>query len=202
MTVRDMNISGIQCTASRSGYTGEDGFEFSVSNQKVKELSQLLIEDKDVNWTGLGARDSLRLEAGLCLYGHDIDNTTTPVEANLLWAISKSRRLDGERAGGFPGAEKVLNQITQKPSRKRVGIATEGKAPIREGAILQDTNGNEVGSITSGGFSPSLGKPICMGYVNIDCSVEHTPLQAVVRNKQLPVTVCKLPFVERRYYRT
>lgn len=201
MTVREMHIAGIHCTASRSGYTGEDGFELSVCHQNIEKLCELLINDEEVNWVGLGARDSLRLEAGLCLYGHDMDSTTSPVEASLLWAISKARRKEGERPGGFPGDNIILQQIPDNINKKRIAMTVEGKAPVREGAVLQDMNGHAVGSVTSGGFSPSLGKPICMGYVDIAHSNEHTPLCAIVRNKLLPVNVSKLPFVARRYYR-
>ena len=201
MQVRQMEISGIHCRITRSGYTGEDGFEISVHDDQVSELTQLLLGDESVQWVGLGARDSLRLEAGLCLYGHELNEQTTPIEANLLWAISKNRRAEGERSGGFPGAQKILAQIPKNVSRLLVGLLPEGRAPIREGAQIQDTQGHNIGEVTSGGFSPSLGKPICMGFVDIESSAAGCELTAVVRNKPLPVTVTKLPFVQRNYYR-
>lgn len=201
MHVRELELKGIPCLCSRSGYTGEDGFEISMESSDAEAIARLLLSDDDVQWVGLGARDSLRLEAGLCLYGHDINTETTPIEANLLWAISKSRCPDGERAGGFPGADVILPQIPKNVSRLLVGLNTEGCAPIREGAIIESIEGKQVGNITSGGFSPSLRKPICMGYVDLDYSEEHTGLNAVVRDKRLPVSVTKLPLMPRRYYR-
>ena len=150
----------------------------------------------------MGARDSLRLESGLCLYGHDIDPTTTPVEAALLWAISKNRRADGERAGGFPGAEIILEQIqTKAVSRKRVGLIGQGKAPIREGAELVNAQGEKVGVVTSGSFGPTIGVPVAMGYVASEYAVLETEVFALVRGKQLPMNVAKAPFVEQRYFR-
>lgn len=201
MDVRTLSICGIECSVSRSGYTGEDGFEISVANDQAIELAQKLLSDNDVEWVGLGARDSLRLEAGLCLYGHDMNQQTTPIEAGLSWAISKARRRDGARQGGFPGADTILPQIPKNVDKLLVGLQPHGRAPIREGAVIETAEGEEIGIVTSGGFSPSLGKPICMGYVSRGHFDEHTELNAVVRNKRLPVTVTKLPFVERRYYR-
>ncbi len=201
MAVRSLEIKGIRCNLTRSGYTGEDGFEISMADEHAVEIAELFLADEAVKWVGLGARDSLRLEAGLSLYGHEITEQTTPVEANLLWAISKSRRSTGERPGGFPGAEIILPQIPKNVSRLLVGLSPEGRAPIRDGAVIEDQQGKTIGEVTSGGFSPSLGKPICMGYVEIDHSEEYNQLNAVVRDKRLPVTVTRLPFVQRQYYR-
>jgi aminomethyltransferase len=201
MSVRELELDGITCLFSRSGYTGEDGFEISVDNARAVDLARVLLADEDVKWVGLGARDSLRLEAGLCLYGHDITAQTTPVEANLLWAISKSRRTGGSRSGGFPGDQVILSQIPKNVSKLLVGLTPEGRAPVREGAVIENLQGNPVGQVTSGGFSPSLGHPICMGYVEIEHCEEHQRLNAVVRGKSIPVVVTRPPFVPRRYYR-
>lgn len=202
MDVTTLEIDGMRCNMSRSGYTGEDGFEISVDDVNAEALAKILLNDDDVEWVGLGARDSLRLEAGLCLYGHDMDEQTTPIEANLLWAISKIRRSDGERSGGFPGADVILPQIPKNVDKILVGLKPHGRAPIREGAIIEDPSGNEIGTVTSGGFSPSLGHPICIGYIGIEHNQENSKLNAVVRDKRLPVSVTKLPFVQRQYYRT
>ena len=201
MAVRRMEIAGHPCTVSRSGYTGEDGFEISLAGAEAEALAEKLLADEAVEPAGLGARDSLRLEAGLCLYGHDIDTTTTPVEAGLNWAIPKVRRRGGEREGGFPGADVILAQLPRNVERLRVGIQPEGKAPVREGAALTDQEGTAVGKVTSGGFSPSLGRPIAMGYVRLELAAPGMALHAVVRGRPLPVTVTKMPFVEQRYYR-
>ncbi|QNI02963.1 glycine cleavage system aminomethyltransferase GcvT [Halomonas sp. SH5A2] len=187
---------------SRSGYTGEDGFEISVAADATEAFAERLLSEPEVEAIGLGARDSLRLEAGLCLYGHDMDNTTTPVEAGLIWAISKPRRHGGERAGGFPGADLILHQVDAKDhTRKRVGLVAEGRAPVREGATLVDENGTEVGKVTSGGFGPSVGKPVAMGYVSRDLEAPGSTVYAEVRGKQLAMTVSKTPFVTANYYR-
>ncbi len=197
-----IDINGIECYISRSGYTGEDGYEISVPNDKAAELAQALTSFEEVEWIGLGARDSLRLECGLCLYGHDLDTTTTPVEASLLWGISKHRRSDGERAGGFPGADIILKQIeTKDVNRKRVGLVGQTKAPVREGCKLFDANDIEVGVITSGTAGPTAGKPVSMGYLRTDLSVIGTEVFAEVRGKKLAMTVEKMPFVPQRYYR-
>ncbi|KPQ18936.1 MULTISPECIES: glycine cleavage system aminomethyltransferase GcvT [unclassified Halomonas] len=187
---------------SRSGYTGEDGFEISVPADATETLAERLLSEPEVEAIGLGARDSLRLEAGLCLYGHDMDTTTTPVEAGLIWAISKPRRHGGERPGGFPGADLILHQVEAKDhSRKRVGLVADGRAPVREGALLVDEEGNEVGQVTSGGFGPSVGKPVAMGYVTRDAETPGTTVYAEVRGKRLPMTVSKTPFVTANFYR-
>ena len=195
------SIAGIDCFVTRSGYTGEDGFEISVPATQTETLARILLEQEEVAPAGLGARDSLRLEAGLCLYGHDIDTTTTPVEANLNWVLSKVRRTGGERAGGFPGAEIILRQLTAGVTRLRVGIQPEGRAPVRDGAELLNDQGEKVGKITSGGFGPTVGWPVAMGYVEPFYSPLETELHALVRGKALPVRVVKLPFAPHRYYR-
>ncbi|MCB1667204.1 MAG: glycine cleavage system aminomethyltransferase GcvT [Porticoccaceae bacterium] len=194
-------IEGADCYITRSGYTGEDGFEISVPAEHCEAVARKLLNFEQVEPVGLGARDSLRLEAGLCLYGHDLDVTTTPVEASLLWSISKSRRPGGDKAGGFPGADVIFKQIENGADRKRVGLAIEGKAPVREGAQLVDATGNQVGVVTSGGFGPSAGSPIAMGYVSSDFAAAGTAMNALVRGKPRPVTVCKMPFVAQRYKR-
>lgn len=196
-----VTLVGAPCLISRSGYTGEDGFEISVPSEKAEELARLLLAQAEVAPIGLGARDSLRLEAGLCLYGHDIDTTTTPVEANLLWALSKPRRRDGARPGGYPGAEVIFQQMANSVARKRVGLLPQGKMPVRDGAELLDANGRVVGKVTSGGFGPTLGGPVAMGYVETALSEIGTSLNALVRGKPVPVKVVKTPFVPQRYYR-
>lgn len=197
MTVRETDIDGAACLVSRSGYTGEDGFEISVPADKAEALARKLLSDERVKPIGLGARDSLRLEAGLCLYGHDLDEETTPIEGALTWTISKRRRAEDE----FPGADVVLGQIANGVARKRVGILPEGKAPAREGTDITDMDGNKIGVITSGGYGPSVGGPIAMGYVETAFARDGTPLQLVVRGKARPARVTKMPFVEKRFYR-
>ncbi len=201
MQAANLEIDGIQCFVTRSGYSGEDGFEISVNNQHAMQLARTLLAQAEVEPVGLGARDSLRLEAGLCLYGHDLDTETTPVESSLLWALSRPRRIDGERPGGYPGADIIMAQITDGVSRKRVGLKPEGRMPVREGAVLIDSMGNEVGRVTSGGFGPSVEGPVAMGYVETPLAVVDTELMAIVRDKQVPIVVVKLPFVPQRYYR-
>ncbi|MEZ8826432.1 glycine cleavage system aminomethyltransferase GcvT [Vibrio amylolyticus] len=202
MDVRTLDVDGVECIVSRSGYTGEDGYEISVPSEHAEALARKLTSFEEVEWIGLGARDSLRLECGLCLYGHDLDTTTTPVEASLLWGIQKVRRTDGERAGGFPGADIILNQIiTKDVTRKRVGLIGQTKAPVREGAELFDAEDNKVGVVTSGTAGPNAGKPVSMAYVRADLMAVGTELFAEVRGKKLPMTVEKMPFVPQRYYR-
>ncbi len=201
MDWRPLDINGIRCFAGRAGYTGEDGFEISIPADAADDFARKLLAEDEVEMIGLGARDSLRLEAGLCLYGHDLDSTTTPVEANLLWSMQKVRRADGERAGGFPGAEVIFNQLANGASRKRVGFDVVGRAPVREGAELQDGKGNKVGQITSGGFGPTLEAPVAMGYVSNEYSTIGTGLVALVRNREIKVNVAKMPMVEQRYHR-
>jgi aminomethyltransferase len=196
-------VAGVDCFVSRSGYTGEDGFEISVPAEQAEALAKALLGDADVLPIGLGARDSLRLEAGLCLYGHDIDTTTTPVEAALEWSIQKSRRHGGARAGGFFGAETILSQFTSGAPRRRVGLRPEGRAPVREGAPLfaDQTSSEPIGSVTSGGFGPTLNAPVAMGYVPTSLSAIDTPLFAEVRGQRLPVRVAAMPFVPNTYKR-
>ncbi|MBR0759267.1 glycine cleavage system aminomethyltransferase GcvT [Bradyrhizobium japonicum] len=196
-------VAGLDCFVSRSGYTGEDGFEISVPATHAEHLARTLLENPDVMPIGLGARDSLRLEGGLCLYGHDIDTTTTPVEAALEWSVQKSRRSGGARAGGFPGAETILAYFDNGASRRRVGLRTEGRAPVREGALLfADAAGGEpIGKVTSGGFGPSLNAPVAMGYVPTASSALDTKLFAEVRGQRLPLTVAAMPFVKNTYKR-
>jgi aminomethyltransferase len=201
MAAGTIRVGGIECFAGRAGYTGEDGFEISVSAERAEDLARLLLEQPEVAAAGLGARDSLRLEAGLCLYGHDIDTSTTPVEGSLLWALSKIRRADGERPGGYPGDTAVFEQIANGVTRKRVGLLPVGRAPVREGAELVDAEGNVVGRVTSGCFGPTLGSPVAMGYVKFGLHKSGTELQAMVRGKPQPIRVAKTPFVEQRYYR-
>jgi aminomethyltransferase len=201
MTAKAVEILDADCFVTRSGYTGEDGFEISVPGAKAEELARRLLAEDEVAPVGLGARDSLRLEAGLCLYGHDIDTGTSPVEARLVWAIGKARRAGGERSLGYPGAEIVEQQIADGPARRRVGLLPEGRAPVREGAELQDGEGRVVGHVTSGGFGPTMEAPVAMGYVEANLASIGTQLNAIVRDRPLPLTVAKMPFVEQRYYR-
>ncbi|WP_076589726.1 glycine cleavage system aminomethyltransferase GcvT [Vibrio ostreicida] len=202
MDVRKLNILGVECIVSRSGYTGEDGYEISVPNSHAEELASALSAEDSVELIGLGARDSLRLECGLCLYGHDLDATTTPVEASLLWGIQKIRRLGGEREGGFPGSDIILKQIeTKQVSRKRVGLVGQTKAPVREGTELFDGDGNRIGQVTSGTAGPNAGKPVSMAYVQTELAGLGTQVFADVRGKKLPMSVEKMPFVPQRYYR-
>ncbi len=196
-------IAGFDCFVSRSGYTGEDGFEISVPGAHAEELARLLLTSSDVLPIGLGARDSLRLEGGLCLYGHDIDTTTSPVEAALEWSVQKSRRTGGARAGGFPGAEKILGQFDKGATRRRVGLKSEGRAPVREGAALfaGETSTEAIGGITSGGFGPSLNAPVAMGYVPISLATLGAQVFAEVRGQRLPLKVAATPFVPNTYKR-
>jgi aminomethyltransferase len=188
MDVGSGKVAGLDCIVSRSGYTGEDGFEISVPAEQAEQFAKALLEDSDVLPIGLGARDSLRLEAGLCLFGHDIDATTTPVEAALDWSIQKSRRHAGARAGGFLGAEKILSQLASGAPRRRVGLRPEGRAPVREGAPLyaDQASSDPVGAVTSGGFGPTLGAPVAMGYVPAPLSANGSPRVAQVRGQRLP----------------
>ena len=201
MQTGEVELAGARCLISRSGYTGEDGFEISIPNAKAEEVARLLLAQPEVAPIGLGARDSLRLEAGLCLYGHDMDAATTPVEASLVWALSKARRAGGARPGGFLGAPTILRQLEEGVLCKRVGLLVRDRMPVREGAELVDANGNAIGKVTSGGFAPSLGAPVAMGYVDTAHAVLGTSLQAIVRGKPVPIEVARMPFVPQRYYR-
>jgi len=201
MQVARVRLLGSECIVSRSGYTGEDGFEISVAVDQAEALARSLLAEVEVEAIGLGARDSLRLEAGLCLYGHDMSTSTTPVEASLLWAISKVRRADGERAGNFPGAERIFAQQREGVPSKRVGLLPQERVPVREGAEIVDADGNVIGQVSSGGFGPSLGAPVAMGYVKASHMAIDSEVWAVVRGKRVPMKVAKTPFVPQRYYR-
>lgn len=191
---------GAELWVSRSGYTGEDGFEISIPEAAAEAFAKALLAESEVLPIGLGARDSLRLEAGLCLYGHDIDTTTSPVEAALTWAIQKARRTGGEREGGFPGASRILHELAHGPARLRVGLSPEGRAPMREGTALF-AGDDAIGTVTSGGFGPSVEAPVAMGYVAASHGKTGTALTGEVRGKRLPVTVCDLPFHPTSYKR-
>ena len=203
MDVRDVVVDGVEIWVSRSGYTGEDGFEMSVPADAAEDFARKLLAHGDVEPIGLGARDSLRLEAGLCLYGHDIDAGTSPVEAALSWSIQKIRRADGARAGGFPGADRILRELAESAPRMRVGLKPEGRAPMREGVPLYaaEDGADPVGHITSGGFGPSTGGPVAMGYVPAAMTAPGTVLYGELRGRRLPVTVTKLPFVAPNFKR-
>lgn len=187
---------------SRSGYTGEDGFEISVPEGRAVALAEALLAQPGVAPIGLGARDSLRLEAGMCLYGHDIDTTTTPVEADLAWAIQKARRAGGARAGGFPGADRILRELAEGPARRRVGLRPDGRAPMREGTEIfaAETGGAPIGRVTSGGFGPSIEAPMAMAYLPADLAVGDT-VWGEVRGRRLAATVAAMPFHPTRYKR-
>ncbi|MGN6550998.1 MAG: glycine cleavage system aminomethyltransferase GcvT [Pararhizobium sp.] len=204
MDVRPLAIAGADCIVSRSGYTGEDGFEISVPNEKAEAVAEALLKNDTVRPAGLGARDSLRLEAGLCLYGNDMDADTTPAEASLGWAIPKVRRRGGAREGGFPGEKIVLAQLENGSARCRVGLKPDGRAPIRADIPLylsDEEKGNPIGSVTSGSFGPSLDAPIAMGHVPADMAAPGTKLFAEVRGRFLPVAVAAMPFVPTHYKR-
>jgi aminomethyltransferase len=196
-------LNGIDCFVSRSGYTGEDGFEISVPAEQAEALAEALLQNPDVLPIGLGARDSLRLEAGLCLYGHDIDASTTPVEGALQWSVQKSRRTGGARAGGFPGADQILSQLENGAPRRRVGLRPEGRAPVREGCALfaNETSSETIGSVTSGGFGPSLNAPVAMGYLPSSFATPDNVVFAELRGQRLPLRVSPMPFVANTYKR-
>ncbi|MGP0090931.1 MAG: glycine cleavage system aminomethyltransferase GcvT [Xanthobacteraceae bacterium] len=203
MDVRSVAIAGTACDVSRSGYTGEDGFEISVAATQAEKLARALLASRAVAPIGLGARDTLRLEAGLCLYGADLDETTTPVEAALDWSIQAVRRAGGARAGGFPGAEVILHQITSGATRRRVGLRPEGRAAVRGDASLyaDETGATPVGRVTSGGFGPTLGAPLAMGYVETAYAARNRRLFADLRGKRASVEVVDLPFIPVHYKR-
>ncbi len=203
MDVAEAELHDVSCIISRSGYTGEDGFEISIPAASAEDVARRILEHPDVLPIGLGARDSLRLEAGLCLYGNDIDTGTTPVEAGLEWALQKARRAGGSREGGYPGADVILRQLSSGANRRRVGLKPEGKAPVRGGASLFVTadGGEPIGSVTSGGFGPSAEFPVAMGYVPTALASPGTTVFAEVRGKYLPVAVSALPFVTPSYKR-
>jgi len=197
MTGTYTELLGCQAIITRSGYTGEDGYEISVPADNAVAVAEALLGEAEVEAIGLGARDSLRLEAGLCLYGNDIDDSITPIEADLVWAVAKRRR----REGGFPGAERILAQLEKGPEDRFVGIKPEGRAPARAGTDIVDAEGRAIGRVTSGGFGPSVGGPIAMGYVKAAYAEPGTPIGLLVRGKSLPASVVAKPFVEKRYHR-
>lgn len=197
MTAMSTEFDGIDCHISRSGYTGEDGYEISVGADKADRLARLLMAQSEVEAIGLGARDSLRLEAGLCLYGHDIDETTSPVEADLIWSIGKRRR----EQGGFPGAARIQREIREGPDRLRVGIRPEGRAPARQGTLILDKGGEQIGVVTSGCFGPSINAPVAMGYVDAALAKTGERVGLVVRGSVLPGSVADMPFQPHRYFR-
>lgn len=202
MDSRRVAIEDIECFVSRSGYTGEDGYELSVPASESEKIGRLLLEQPEVELIGLGARDSLRLESGLCLYGHDITSSTTPVEASLNWAISKVRRNGGTRAGGFPGADIILQPTDTKALlNRRVGLLGSSRAPVREGTVLMNAEGETIGRVTSGTFGPTVGRPVAMAYLAKDYATINTEVFASVRGKALPMTVSQMPFIEQRYFR-
>jgi aminomethyltransferase len=197
MQAGGFRVGTVDCHVSRTGYTGEDGFEISLGADHAEVLWRLLLKDEAVQPIGLGARDSLRLEAGLCLYGHDIDETTSPIEAALAWSLQKRRRSEG----GFPGADRIQAELASGPKRKRVGIRPDGRAPARDGTQILALLGDHLGAITSGGFGPSVGAPIAMGYVTADRAAVGTPVNLMVRGKALAAAVAPLPFIPHRYAR-
>lgn len=196
-----LELLGVPCFATRSGYSGEDGYEISIPSAEAELVVRRLLEDERVTPVGLGARDTLRLEAGLPLHGNDIDPTTTPIEAGLTFGIARSRRADGSKFAGFPGAETVLGQITHGTARKLVALIGESNVPIRAHAPIVDASGETIGEVTSGTVSPTLGKPILLAYVPAAIARDDSPLHANVRGKLLPVQRAKLPFVPKRYKR-
>ena len=197
MTAGTLTIDGTGVLVSRCGYTGEEGFEISLPADEAAAFWRRLMAEPEVEAVGLGARDSLRLEAGLCLYGHDIDETTSPVEAGLAWSIGKRRRANG----GFPGAARIQRELADGPRRRRVGILPDGRAPAREGTAVLNANGEEIGTVTSGGFGPTAGGPVAMGYVAAEAAETGRPVLLLVRGKPRPATIVKLPFVPHTYHR-
>ncbi len=203
MTGGRFDVAGCDCFLTRSGYTGEDGFEISVHADQAEKLARALLAQPEVKPVGLGARNSLRLEAGLCLYGNDIDTTTTPIEASLNWAIQKVRRAGGARAGGFPGAEKILAQLADPTAliRKRVGLMALERVPVRDHTALHSLNGEVIGEVTSGLLGPSINQPVAMGYVGPEFAPMGTKLHAMVRGKPVLMQVTAMPFVANNYFR-
>ncbi|MCB9942927.1 MAG: glycine cleavage system aminomethyltransferase GcvT [Geminicoccaceae bacterium] len=197
MQSAEFDVSGLSCRVSRLGYTGEDGYEISVHADHAVKLARTLLAAEEVEPAGLGARDSLRLEAGLCLYGHDIDTTTTPIEAGLRWTIGKRRAAEG----GFPGHERILAEMHNSPERKLVGLRPDGRAPVREGAEVQDRDGHIIGKVTSGAFGPTVGGPVAMGYLTLARSQTGETVNVILRGKPVPATVTAMPFVPHNYHR-
>jgi aminomethyltransferase len=208
MTGTDFVWQNVPLFITRSGYTGEDGFEISVPGESADKFARALLAQPEVKPIGLGARNSLRLEAGLCLYGNDIDETTNPVEAALTWAIQKVRRRGAERGDGYPGATKIgslcadfAGSIAEKPSRKRIGLMAQERIPVRDGTELFNVDGKPIGKVTSGLLGPTINQPIAMGYVSVEFAANDTLVHAMVRGKAVPMKVCAMPFVPQRYYR-
>jgi aminomethyltransferase len=201
MSAGPLQIADVECWVSRSGYTGEDGYEIAMPGDQAETVAQTLIASGVARPVGLGARDTLRLEAGLCLYGHELDTETSPVEAGLNWAMQKIRRPGGERAGGYPGQDRIERELNAGPANCRVGLQPQGRAPVREPSELLDAQGEVVGKVSSGGFSPSLGCPISIGYLPASLATPGTQVDALVRGKKVPVNVVELPFVAHRYAR-
>jgi len=201
MSSASSSIQGADCIMNRCGYTGEDGYEIMVHSDQVEEIARLFIAQKEVEPIGLGARDSLRLEAGLCLYGHDIDENTSPIDAGLDWVIAKKYLGRNAQPAIFPGANKILRDIRERPVCKRVGLVSEGRIPVREGAQLFNKAGDIVGRVTSGGFGPTVNSPVAMGYLNTKFAQPGTLLDAMVRNRLHPISVVNLPFVPHHYHK-
>ena len=201
MTGGDFNLKGADCFVTRSGYTGEDGFEISVPSHQAEALARALLAQPEVAPIGLGARDTLRLEAGLCLYGHDINTTTTPVEAALTWAIQKVRRTGGAREGGYPGADVINAQLGHGVSNKRVGLTGLERMPVREGAVIVDAHGHKLGTVTSGTLAPTVNQPIAMAYLAMNHALIGHEVYAEVRGKRYPMRVTTLPFTSNNYFR-
>ena len=203
MDIETLSIDGAECWISRSGYTGEDGFEISIPSSAAEAITRSILSKQEVEFVGLGARDSLRLEAGLCLYGHDIDEETTPVEASLTWAIQKARRTNGERANGFLGDKIITQQLDMGTCRKRVGFLPQTRAPMREGVEIYETESSKevIGKITSGGYGPTVGYPVTMGYINSEYVDSNDNLFGELRGKRVPVKIAKLPFVPLNFKR-
>jgi aminomethyltransferase len=201
MTARTLEIAGVECFVSRSGYTGEDGYEISMPTADATRLARKLLALPQVKPAGLGARDTLRLEAGMCLYGHDINDTTTPVEAGLTWAIQKVRRPGGARAAHYPGAATIEKQLTVGPTNKRVGLVGLERVPVREGAAITDAQGHKLGHVTSGTLAPTVNQPIAMAYLATNHTQANHEVYADVRGKRVPMRVTAMPFVPHRYFR-
>jgi aminomethyltransferase len=197
MSMRPLEWQGTNVLLSRCGYTGEDGFEISIPNEDAERFARALLENPDVAPIGLGARNSLRLEAGLCLYGHDLDPSTSPVEGNIAFVLGKRRKEEAN----FPGVARILRELTNGPKRLRVGLRPEGRAPAREGAEIVDSSGARIGVVTSGGFGPTMNAPVAMGYVEAAHAKTGTPVSLMVRGKPLPAVIAGMPFVPHTYYR-
>jgi aminomethyltransferase len=201
MTARTLLLCGVECLVTRSGYTGEDGFEISIPNSHAETLARTLLAQPEVAPAGLGARDSLRLEAGLCLYGHDIDTATSPVEAGLAWAVAKPRRIGGAREGDFPGEDRILAELVRGTNRLRTGLVGLERTPVRAGAAITNLAGEVIGKVTSGGFAPSRNGNVAMAYLPVEYTADSAEVLALVRGKPMRMQVTKMPFVPTRYHR-